>query len=97
MKRSYEVVQKMELETVNRGKKSFLIGTANGKYFAHELGELTQWARVTGREEYTSHRLNPTKRYGNQYGKYFVPMGYATAGQAKNRCIEIANSAIQYF
>ncbi len=97
MKRSYEVIEKIELETVNRGKQNFLISTANGKYFAHELGELTQWAKVTGKEEYKSHRLNPTQKYGNQYGKYFVSKGYATAGQAKNRCIEIANSAIQYF
>jgi len=93
----YNHLEKITLDTVNRGIKTFIIGEGKGKYYCHELGELTQWAKVTGQEQYKAHRLNPTVKYGNQYGRFWRPKGYATVEQAKDRINEIANSAIQYF
>lgn len=91
-------VTSMNLNTVNRGVKQFIISVdKKGKYFAHEIGEKEQVAKVMNWEQYKAHRLNPTKRWRNQHscGRYEV--GMPTIIQAKQLAYNQANTHVQYF
>lgn len=85
------------LPTVNRGRKLFTVSVdAKGKYFAHEIGGKTQWAEVTGKDQFKAHRLNPTKRHGNQYGIRFRLVGMPSVIEAKKLIYERAQTNMQY-
>ena len=66
-----KVVHKVNVQTVNRGSCTYIISVDSRGYWAHELGELTQWAKVMGTDEQKAHRINPSARRGNQYGTYW--------------------------
>jgi hypothetical protein len=92
-----KVITTLSLQTVNRGVKLFTISEdEKRKYFAHEIGGLTQFAKVTGKDQLTAHRLNPTIRRGNRYGRYLKPLGMKTIIQAKRLCREQANTHVIY-
>jgi hypothetical protein len=92
-----QVILKIERDTVNRGTKLFLVSTNGKGYFAHEVGEKTQWAQVFGGEECKAHRLNPSTRYGNQYVRSWKPKPFKSIGDAMSRIAERANTHVQYF
>lgn len=92
-----KVIVKIELETVNRGTKLFLV-TTNGKgYFANEVGELTSFAKVTGTDDRTAHRINPSIRYGNQYTSSWKPKPYTNINEAIQAVNKHAQTMVQYF
>jgi hypothetical protein len=68
-----KVIFKTDLLTVNRGVRTFTISQSEKGFFAHEIGELTQIAKVIGGDTRNAHRLNPTVKRANQYGKFFKP------------------------
>ena len=90
-----QVVYKMQLETANRGMKLFVI-SANDKsqYFAHEVGELTQWARLFNTGECNAHRINKTRRHGNAYGRRWIIKPFKTISEAVNASIKQAQETI---
>lgn len=95
---SSKVLVKLELPTVNRGTKTFLVSKkGDSQYFAYELGDKTQWAIVTGSEEVHAHRLNDSMRYGNQYVKSWKQKPFTTIGEAMDRCKQHANISVMYF
>jgi hypothetical protein len=77
------VIDKFTLPTPNRGQREFIITKTAKGYFAHELGELTQFAKVFGTQEQNAHRINPTVKRANQYGYYFKPRPFATFETAR--------------
>lgn len=92
MKVIYEVTR----ETANRGKRLFTISESKGKYFAHEIGEQTQFSKVfSGRApQYNAHRLNPGTRHGNQYGRRWRIKGFKLIAEAKRAIIQEAGKNI---
>ena len=85
------------LPTVNRGRKLFTVSVdAKGKFFAHEIGERTQWAEVIGKDQLKAHRLNPTKKHGNQHGRRFRLVGMPTVIEAKRLIYDRAQTYVQY-
>lgn len=93
---SYKVVLTTDLETVNRGKQTFTISQSDKGYFAHEIGDLTQWSKVTGGDQRNAHRLNKSVRRGNQYGKFWKVKPYSTFEQAQARINEASQEHIRY-
>jgi len=81
------VIQTIQLPTPNRGIADYIISQDAKGFFAHELGELTQWAKVFKTGERKAHRLNPSVRRGNQYGTFFKPKAFTTFEQAKEAVI----------
>lgn len=78
-----QTVKQLSLETVNRGICDYTITQDAKGYYAHELGELTQWAKVAGTSERKAHRINPSKRIGNQHKTQYVPIPYVSIEQAE--------------
>ena len=93
----FDTVKKIELDTVNRGKVTFVISQTIKGFFAHEIGELTQWAKVFGGEERKAHRINPTRGYLNQYGRWWREVPLKTIEEAMNIITERAQTHVQYF
>ena len=92
-----KVIQHLTLPTVNRGEKEFIISQTDKGFFAHELGDLTQWAKVFGGGEQKAHRLNPNRRIGNQYIRSWRPRPFKTIDRAISSIHEHANTSVQYF
>lgn len=92
-------IHSMNIKTVNRGVKQFIISVnKKGKFFAHEIGEKEQVAKVMGWEQYKAHRLNPTRRGANQYRTgYRYEVGMNTIVEAKRLAYNQANTHVQYF
>lgn len=94
--RQKKVVTHLRLETVNRGMRLFLISHDETGYFAHEVGNSTKWAQVTGSIELEAHRLNPQVRYGNQYKRSWKPKPFKSISQAYSVAIQTAQTNISY-
>lgn len=93
-----KVIFETNLKTVNRGEKKFIISIdEKGKYFAHEIGEETNWSKVFKTSQFKAHRLNPTVRRGNQYGVYLKPKGFSLVIHAKKAIHDMAQTNVQYF
>jgi len=81
----------------NRGLTEFIISETDKGFFAHELGDLTQWAKVFHTQERKAYRLNPRKRYGNQYGRYWRETPVKTLSNAFDLCrANISQVTIHY-
>lgn len=92
------VIDKFILPTPNRGDKEFIVAIDNrGGYFAYEVGDLTQWAKVFGTEERNAHQLNPTVRRGNQYGTYRKLRPFASIHTARIAAQIQSQQHVQYF
>lgn len=94
---SAKVVLILSLDTVNRGKQTFIVSQSEKGFFAHELGELTEISKVIGGSSQYAHKLNKSVRRGNQYGKFLRPKPYLTIDQARDRINEIAQTNVRYF
>jgi hypothetical protein len=92
-----QVIQKIEVKTVNRGVQTFTVSQNSKGFFAHELGELTQWAKAFNTGEQKAHRLNPTKVVGNQYGSWWKPKPFQYVNEAFQAIHNQANTNVQYF
>lgn len=92
-----QVIEEIKMNTVNRGVKRFIISQNKKGYFAHELGGKTQWALVFNKSELKAHQLNPTRRTGNQYGRFYRPKPFTTIQDARKQIISTAFQSIQYF
>lgn len=92
-----KVIVKVSLDTVNRGKKLFLISKNDKGYFANEVGELTEISKVTGGDQRYCHRLNPSRKHGNQYGKFWRPKPFVTITEAMNKIQNHAQTNVRYF
>ena len=89
------VIRKLPLSTVNRGIKPYIISSDRpGRYFAHEVGDLTPIARVIGGASRNAHRVNDTKRWGNQYNRKRITRPYSTIEAAVSACIQHARTHI---
>jgi predicted esterase YcpF (UPF0227 family) len=86
----------LTLQTLNRGTRSFIVSHNTKGYYAHELGEQTTWSQVTGKPELRAHRLNPTRRHGNQYGTWLKPKPFKYIIQAKAAAHKQAQTWISY-
>jgi hypothetical protein len=78
-----KVIDQFTLPTANRGTKTYVISATAKGFFAHELGELTPWAQVMATGERTAHRINPTVRRGNRWGRYFKPQPFRSFHSAR--------------
>lgn len=92
-----QTIIRIERDTANRGIKTFIVSQNEKGYFAHELGDLTQWAKVTGNGELAAHRLNPTVKRGNQYGRYFKQKPFTSISEAMTAITERADTKTWYF
>lgn len=92
-----KVIEKIELPTINRGIKQFIISQGAKGYFAHEVGKLLEICHVIGGNECYAHRLNPSVRRGNQYGRYWREKPFTTINQAKQAITNRAETNVQYF
>jgi hypothetical protein len=90
------LVRKMELHTVNRGVRTFIISKNEQGYYASELGGATQWARITGTDEIKAHSLNKTRRIRGKYGYRFRPIPYTEITEAETAIHERANTKVIY-
>lgn len=63
-------------------------------YYANELGELTQWARITGSEERIAHRVNSSMRVK---GRHWIPRPYNSQVQAEVMAVIHAEADYRYF
>lgn len=90
-----KVVDQMELPTNNRGIQTFIISQNEKGFYAHELGELTSWARAFGTGERKAHPLNPTRRYRYR-GYRFRPQPFPSAQEAKTVIQERASTWALY-
>ncbi len=72
------------IQHINANDRQFIISQTDKGYFAHELGELTQWAIVTGNGERKAHRINPARRFANQYGAFWRPIPFKSLQDAAN-------------
>jgi hypothetical protein len=85
------------VQTVNRGKRLFTVSIdQKGKFHAHEIGGLTQWAKVTGKIQLHAHRLNPSKLHGNQYGRRRLQVGLSMVILAKKLIYDRAQTTVIY-
>jgi hypothetical protein len=85
------------LDTVNRGKKTFIVAkSTNGKFYAYEIGDLTQMAKILGGISQNAHRLNPTTRWANQHKRYMRLVGLPTLQEAIDVCKKRANEHVTY-
>jgi len=82
-----QVVKQFSLETVNRGICEYTITQDKKGFYAHELGELTQWAKVMQTGERKAHRINNNRRRGNQHRTQWVPIPYKSIEEAENAAI----------
>mgnify|MGYP006344763869 CR=1 FL=1 len=73
-----KTVKQFSLETINRGICDYTITQDKKGYYAHELGELTQWAKVMQTGERKAYRIGINRRRGNQYGTQWVIVPYAS-------------------
>jgi hypothetical protein len=79
-----KTISTVTLPTPSRGNTEFIISQCSkGLYWAHELGNVTQWGEAMGTGERKAHRINPSKRFGNQYGKYWRTVGFKTMQEAE--------------
>jgi hypothetical protein len=97
MKDSMKCILKIEEDTPNRGTKTFIVSKSEKGYFAHELGELTQWAKAFNTGELYAHRINPTVRRGNQYGIFWRTKPFTEINQAIAAIQVHAKCHIRYF
>lgn len=92
-----KVILKIEQETINRGVREYVISRHPNGYLVFELGKLLEICLVIGGNERYAHRLNKTRKYGNQYGKYFRPIPFASIEIAMIEIKEYANINVWYF
>lgn len=63
-------------------------------FYAHELGELTQWAKVFNTGERKAHRINPSIRVK---GRKFIAKPFNSEAEAMGAIINHSNKHVQYF
>jgi len=91
-------IRTITLPTPNRGETYFIISQCNkGLFWAHELGKKTQWAELFGTDERKAHRLNPSKRFGNQYGTFWRAVGFKTIQEAEQAISKAAETDTIHF
>jgi hypothetical protein len=91
-----KVIQQIPLPTVNRGIQTFIISVNKKGFFAHELGDLTQFAEVFKKQDRIAHRLNKQVRFGNQHIKSRKPKPFGSIEEAITAIREQANTTIIY-
>lgn len=88
--------QTIETLTVNGREFIISIGVRPCRkigFYAHELGELTQWAKTFGGCERVAHRVNSSMKVK---GRQFIPRPFDTIGVARGAVNEHANTHIIY-
>lgn len=63
-------------------------------FYAHELGELTQWAQVFNTGERKAHRINPPVRVK---GMKYISKPFNSEGEAMEAIKEHSEKNVQYF
>lgn len=62
-------------------------------YYAHQLGEHTQWAKIFGGGERKAHRVNPSYRAN----KFWTVKPFATIEQAREAVVRYSEQDIVHF
>jgi hypothetical protein len=92
-----KVVVTLVMQTDNRGERMFLVSKNERGYFAHEVGERTQYAKVMNLGERYAHRINPQVRYGNQYIRSWKPKPFNDVNEAIGAARVRASETVRYF
>ena len=84
---------------MNLNGKEFIISSAIrpcGKigYYAHELGEITQWGNITGSGERKAHRVNRPMRVK---GRHWIPCPFKSRDHAEVMAVIHSEEIIRYF
>lgn len=96
MKWVSNTIQKMDLPTSNRGVQTFIITKNEKGFYAYELGEATDWGKVTGSGERKARQVNKDRCFRNQYGRWFRPIPYVSIQEATTAIQQRALTSIQY-
>lgn len=82
--------------TTNRGLTKYVISESDKSkgYFAYEIGDYFPYPSNDVQKAF---RLNPLRRYGNQYGKYWRNAPVKTIHEAFDLCRKNARTVILHF
>jgi hypothetical protein len=80
--------------TTNRGLTQYTISQTEKGYFAHEIGDYLPWPSDDVKKAF---RLNPLRRYGNQYGRYWRNAPVKTIDAAFDLCRKNWQSNITHY
>jgi|LakMenEpi03Aug12_release.lakeMendotaPanAssembly.Ray.scaffolds.fasta_scaffold1233374_1 hypothetical protein len=85
--KSWKVVKKLTIENRELVISSAIRPCGKEGFYAHEIRDKTQWARIFGGEERNAIRINKSMRVK---GKKLIPKPYDSEEQAEIACHEYA-------